>query len=287
MAPRVTIDDRGFSVGLPDKSYVLLIRGQLQTDGRFFFDDQTLQANNSFLIRRFRPSLDGTLFSLVDFRMVPEFAGTAQIVDAYVDVHPWEWLRVRAGKMKGPVGLERLQSDTDLALLERALDQNLSSQRDVGVQLWGDVAGGVVHYVAGVFNGDPDTSSADVDIDYAKDFAGRLFFRPFRAEGLRAYGKLGVGLSAQTGNRKGRLPTGSQAAQTGLAAYKTAGQNTFFQYLAPASDTTGAQTTFTHERASRLNPQLYYQPVRRERGEPGDGPAPSWRTARQTWRSGL
>jgi phosphate-selective porin OprO/OprP len=190
--------------------------------------------------------------------MVPELAGTVTILDAYVDIHPHEWLRFRVGKMKGPVGLERLQSDADLALLERALTQNLSSQRDIGAQLWGDVAGGIVHYVAGVFNGDPDTTAADADINYAKDFAGRLFFRPFRTDGLRAFGNLGIGLSAQTGNRKGRLPTSTQPAQTGLAPYKTAGQNTFFQYLAPATDTTGAQTTFTHERASRLNPQLYY-----------------------------
>jgi phosphate-selective porin OprO/OprP len=257
-APKVTIDDKGFALGLPDKSYVLKIRALVQTDARFFFDDQNLQANDTFFIRRFRPSLDGTLFSLVDFRMVPELAGTVTILDAYVDIHPREWLRFRVGKMKGPVGLERLQSDADLALLERALTQNLSSQRDIGAQLWGDVAGGIVHYVAGVFNGDPDTTAADADINYAKDFAGRLFFRPFRTDGLRAFGNLGIGLSAQTGNRKGRLPTSTLSAQTGLAPYKTAGQNTFFQYLAPATDTTGAQTTFTHERASRLNPQLYY-----------------------------
>ena len=257
--PKLSVDDKGFSMGLPDKSYVLKIRGLLQTDGRIFFDDQTLQANDTFLVRRFRPTLEGTLFSLVDFKMTPELASSSvQILDAYIDVHPWEWLRVRAGKMKGPVGLERLQSDADLPLLERALDQNLSSQRDIGVQLWGDVAGGIVHYVAGVFNGNPDTTSNDTDINYAKDIAARLFIRPFRAEGLRNFGNLGVGISAQTGHRKGRLPTSSAAAQTGLAAYKTAGQNTFFQYLAPSSDTTGAQTTFTHERATRLDPQLYY-----------------------------
>ena len=78
----MTIDDKGFGLALPDRSYVLKIRGLLQTDGRFFFDDQALQANNTFLIRRFRPSLDGTLFGLVDFRMVPEFAGTVTILDA-------------------------------------------------------------------------------------------------------------------------------------------------------------------------------------------------------------
>jgi phosphate-selective porin OprO/OprP len=257
-APKLSVDDKGFSMGLPDRSYVLKVRGLLQTDGRFFFDDQTLQANNTFLVRRFRPTLEGTLFSIVDFKMTPEFAGTVQILDAYIDVHPWPWLRVRAGQMKGPVGLERLQSDADLPLLERALTQNLSSQRDVGVQLWGDIAGGIVHYVAGVYNGAPDTTANPTDINYAKDIGGRLFFRPFQTDGLRDFGKLGVGLSVQTGNRKGRLPTSTAAAQTGLAAYKTAGTNTFFQYLAPSTDTTGALTTFTHERATRLNPQLYY-----------------------------
>ena len=202
-APKVTVDDKGFGLALPDKSYVLKIRGLLQTDGRFFFDDQALQANNTFLIRRFRPTLEGTLFSLVDYpddaRVRRDGDRSSTPTSTFIR---WEWLRVRAGKMKGPVGLERLQSDADLALLERALDQNLSSQRDVGVQLWGDIAGGIVHYVAGVFNGDPDTTAADMDINYAKDFAGRLFFRPFRTEGLRDFGNLGVGLSAQTGNRK-------------------------------------------------------------------------------------
>ena len=197
--------------------------------------------------------------------MQPEFAGTVQILDAYVDIHPWEWLRLRAGKMKAPVGLERLQANADRAFLEQSLISNLSSQRDVGVQLWGDVAGGIVQYVVGIFNGAPDTTTADTDIDHAKDVQGRLFFQPFRAESLQTFGNLGIGVSAATGNRKGRLPTAvsglpipSVPAQTGLSQFKTTGQNTFFQYLAPATDTTGAQTVFTHERASRINPQLYY-----------------------------
>jgi hypothetical protein len=45
--------------------------------------------------------------------------------------------------------------------------------------------------------------------------------------------------------------------QTGLSPFRTPGQSTFFRYLAPA-DTTGATTVFTHERATRVNPQLYY-----------------------------
>jgi phosphate-selective porin OprO and OprP len=262
-APKVSVDDKGFSALLPDKSFVLRIRGLVQADGRFFADSDVLEATDTFLVRKFRPSLEGTLFGLIDFRLLPEFAGTVQILDGYVDLHPWEWLRLRAGKMKAPIGLERLQGDADRVFLEQALISNLSSQRDVGVQLWGDIAGGLVHYVAGIYNGAPDNTAADTDINHAKDFMGRLFIHPFRIDPLKDFGNLGIGVSAGTGNRKGaadpatNLITPSLPFQTGLSPFRTGGQNRFFQYLAPV-DTTGVNTVFTHERATRINPQLYY-----------------------------
>jgi phosphate-selective porin OprO and OprP len=257
-APSLSVGDQGFSFKVPDGAFSLKLRGLLQADARGFGGDEALQASDTFLIRRFRPTLEGTLFSLVDFRLVPELAGTASVLDATVDLRVRPWLRVRVGKFKAPVGLERLQSDADLPLVERALDQNLSSQRDVGLQLWGEAAGGLVSYAAGIVNGAPDTASADTDINHAKDFFARVFFQPFKSEALRELGTFGFGFAAQTGNRKGRLPTSSAAAQTGLSALRTAGQNTFFTYLAPTTDTTGATTTFTHQRATRLNPQLYF-----------------------------
>lgn len=263
--PLVTADDKGFSIKVPDSFFLLRIRGLLQGDGRFFVNDDVAEANDTFLVRRFRPSLDGTLFGFADFRFVPELAGTPQVLDGYVDLRPFPWLRLRVGKFKAPIGLERLQSDADLPIIERALDQNLSSQRDVGVTLWGDVAGGLFNYTLGIVNGAADTTSADTDLNHAKDFVARVFFQPFKAEALRDFGVLGIGFAAQTGNRKGRLPTAvsglpipSVAAQTGLSGFRTAGQNTFFSYYAPATDTTGALTTFAHERATRINPQLYY-----------------------------
>ena len=264
-SPKVTADDKGFSIRLPDNSFVLRIRGLVQADGRFFIDNPVLAANDTFLVRKFRPSLEGTLFGVIDFRLLPELAGTPQVLDGWVDLHFWDWLRLRAGKMKAPIGLERLQGDADRVFLEQALIANLSSQRDVGVQLWGDIRGGLVHYVAGIFNGSPDNVGADTDINHAKDFIGRLFVHPFRTDALKDFGNLGVGLSVQTGNRKGRLPVSvaglpipSTPAQTSLSPFRTAGQTTFFQYQAPVTDTTGALTTFTHERSTRVNPQLYY-----------------------------
>ncbi len=257
--PATKFDDQGLSVKSGDGAYLLRIRGLLQTDGRFFLNDDVLQDKDTFLIRRFRPATEGTLFGFVDYRFVPDFAGgTAQVLDAYVDVHPSAWLRLRAGKFKAPIGLERLQSDADLPFVERALDQNLSTTRDVGAQIWGEVAGGVVNYVIGIVNGGPDGSNADLDTNHAKDYIGRLFFQPFKANGLGYLGNLGVGVAGSTGNRKGLPAVGTTAAAPGLPTFRTAGQNAFFSYVASSPDASGTGTTFAHLRQSRLNPQLYY-----------------------------
>ena len=262
----VTADDNGFALKRRDDAYALRLGAQVQVDGRFFPTDSATTSNDTFFIRRFRPSIQGTLFSIADYRFLPDFAGgSLQIMDGYLDLHPLESVRLRFGKYKGTLGLERLQNDADLPLFERGLDQNLSSIREIGVQIWGDFGGGLVTYAAGIVNGAPDNSNPDTDTNHAKDVQGRLFFQPFKAEGRKTFGRLGIGVAASTGNRKGRLPvavSGSPVpttpAVTGLGSYKTAGQNTFFAYYAPSTDTTGAQTTFAHERASHLDPQLYY-----------------------------
>jgi phosphate-selective porin OprO/OprP len=259
-APITQVDDNGFAFKLADGSYALRLRALVQADGRGFLADDALQASDTFLIRRFRPSLDGTLFGLVDYRLLPELAavgGAVQLLDAYTDIHPWAWLRLRVGRFKGPIGLERLQSDADLPLLERALDSNLSSVRELGVQLWGDVAEGVAQYAVALFNGTVDGANADTDFNHAKDLAARLFFQPLRIPALSGGGSLGIGIAGSFGNRKGKLPTASASAVTGLPSFRSDGQNTFFQYLAP-TDTTGASTVFTHQLTWHLNPQLYY-----------------------------
>ena len=53
-------------------------------------------ANDTFLIRRARPILEGTLFDVVDFRLMPDFGGsgtsssaTATLQDAWVNFRPW------------------------------------------------------------------------------------------------------------------------------------------------------------------------------------------------------
>jgi phosphate-selective porin OprO/OprP len=191
------------------------------------------------------------VLGLVDFRIMPDFAGSqAALLDAYLDVHPLPWLRLRVGKFKAPIGLERLQSDPDLPFMERALTQNLTPNRDVGVQLWGEIASGLLTYQVGVFNGAPDNASPDVDTGAEKDVMGRLVFAPFKAPGLERAGNLGVGFAASTGMRDGT------ATATQLQLLRTVGQGTLFSYLTNAMDPT--ETVFAKGRQFRLNPELYY-----------------------------
>jgi phosphate-selective porin OprO and OprP len=257
-SPTVTAEEAGFGITSPDRQYKVRIHGQLQIDGRRFFGDNSLRDLDTFLVRRARPTIEVTLAGLADAVITPDFAGgTLQLFDAFVDVHPLPWLRLRAGKFKPPIGLERLQSDNNLVFTERALDQDLSAQRDVGVQLWGDALAGIVRYEAALFNGAPDSALNDVDSSYSKSLAGRLLFQPFALPTLRWLGRLGVGFAAETGSEKGSpaIVNGSVTG-TWLGSLKSIGQNTIFTYLTSSTDT--AQTVTALHRHTRLNPQLYY-----------------------------
>jgi phosphate-selective porin OprO and OprP len=230
----------------------LRFKGVLQVDSRWFLDDSVLEDRDGFLLRRARPILEATLLKIVDVRLVPDFAeGRAQIFDATIDVKVRPWLKLRAGKFKPPIGLERLQSDPDLPFMERALTANLSPTRDLGLQLFGELLGGRVSYALAVTNGAPDNASVDGDVNHAKDFAGRLFIQPFAPAGTTSrFGQVGVGLAASTGIQAG------VAAAPGLPSFRTGGQTAFFNYLASTSDATA--NVVAHRRRTRVNPELSY-----------------------------
>jgi len=258
-AASVQADEKGFRLKSGDGAYSLALHALIQADTRWFLDDGALSDRaDTFLIRRLRPSIDGTLFGLVDYKVVPDFAGSQTVLfDAYLDAHPAPWLRLRAGKFKTPLGLERLQSDSDLVFIERALTQWLTPTRDVGAALWGDIAGGIVTYNVGIYNGAVDGANPDVDINHAKDFVGRLLIQPFKADGLGDFGSLGLHFAASTGNRGPGTPTAAAATGTPqLPSFRSGGQSTIFSYLTSTTDPAG--TVFAHLRQTRINPGLYY-----------------------------
>ncbi len=238
----------GFSIKSADGKYVVRLRGLLQTDGRFFPSDSANPATNTFFLRRARPILEVTVGKYLEFRLMPDFGqGTTALFDAYSDIKVSPGFAVRVGKFKEPVDLERLQSASDIVFAERSLASNLAPNRDVGLQLSGDIDSGRVAWQAGVFNGVPDLGNSDGDVSDAKDFSGRVFFQPFKRGSLKG---LGVGVAGTAG-----LERGTTAAPQ-LAGYRTSGQQTWFRYL--ASTTTPAGNVFADGARQRLAPQAYF-----------------------------
>jgi phosphate-selective porin OprO/OprP len=238
----------GFTIKSADGKFAVRFKGLVQADGRFFLSDSAVPATNTFFLRRARPILEATVGKYLEFRLMPDFGqGTTVLFDAYTDVKVSPAFAVRVGKFKAPVDLERLQSASDIVFAERSMATNLAPNRDVGLQLSGDLDSGLVAYQVGVFNGVPDLGNGDGDVSDAKDFVGRIFLQPFKTGAAKGFG---VGVAGSTG-----MERGSTAAPQ-LAGYRTAGQQTWSRYI--SSTTTPAGNAFADGRRQRLAPQAYF-----------------------------
>ncbi|MBE0501322.1 MAG: porin [Desulfuromonadales bacterium] len=192
----------------------------MQADGRVYLDDKPDAFTNDILLRRVRPIIEGTLGRDYQFRIMPDFGrGKTELLDTYIQSNYWPTAQFRVGKFKAPVGLERLQSGASLLFVERALPTSLVPNRDIGLQIAGDLIGGTLNYAVGVFNGGVDGGSTDGDSNDDKDVAARLFAHPFKNSGIGALQVLGIGVAGSYGNQEGSLPS-----------FKTTGQQTFFKY---------------------------------------------------------
>jgi phosphate-selective porin OprO/OprP len=242
----LVVGNAGLIASSADTNFVFKLNGVLQVDNRTFFNESHVKGNDGFILRRARPIFSGTLYRDFDFMFVPDFGGSSvQIVDAYINYRYQPWLQLRAGKFKVPVGLEHLQSDCYTFFSERSIVTSLVPNRDVGFQLWGDVADGRVSYAAGVFNGVGDgRSSANSDFEDHREFAGRLFATPFKKSDNRWLSGIGFGVGGSWGNVSSNatgLPSGN--------GYATDGQQQYFSY------TNGVVANGNHWRVS---PQAYY-----------------------------
>ncbi|MBI5384386.1 MAG: porin [Verrucomicrobia bacterium] len=256
--PRVSLGANGFSVTSADSNFVFKVRGYVQADSRLFASDHVgSTANDTFLIRRARPILEGTLYEKYDFRVMTDFAtginssaaNNGFLQDAYLNARFLPEFQVQIGKMKEPVGLERLQSGANLLFVERGYPTQLVPNRDVGLQIQGDLFAGKLRYEAGVFNGVGDGASGDVDAsDDEKDIAGRLFATPFKDSGTDALRGLGFGVAGTYGNQDG----------AGLVSkYKSPGQQQFFAYRSGAGTATAPNVVADGDHW-RVSPQASY-----------------------------
>jgi phosphate-selective porin OprO and OprP len=235
---KVTAGADGFTLQSESGDFKVQLRGLVQLDGRFYASDEGKLGTDTFLLRRARPIVTGSVGKYFEFNLTPDFGGGAAVIqDAYLDVKVNPGVRFRLGKFKPPIGIEHLQGDPFLPFVERALAASIVPNRDVGIQLSGELATGIVAYAVGVFDGTTDGASVDTDVNDGKDVVGRVFFTPFKKAKSPLKG-LGLGVS------------GSKGKQSGAASsYRTGGQLSFFSYI------TGAAADGDR---SRVSPELSF-----------------------------
>jgi phosphate-selective porin OprO/OprP len=225
--PTAGFKDNAFQIWT--KGFKLRVGAILQYDGRFFVDEGSEKHVDTFAFRSTRLDLAATFYDHWDVRLVPDFAGSKVVVqDAYIDAHYLEAFKLRFGKFKEPFGLERLQDERNTTFTERGLPTQISPNRDLGVQAFGDIQGGLLSYQVGIFNGVADGGSGDSDASDDKDYAARVFVKP-----VPAY-DIGVGGAMTYGEQHGHV-----ASNTDVGVFKTPGQTTFFTFK---TGTTGLDT---------------------------------------------
>jgi phosphate-selective porin OprO/OprP len=245
----VVAGKEGIAIRSADGTHVLKLRALVQAETVFFVNDEETAGTDSVFLRRARPILEGTLARIFDFRLTPDFGqGKTVLFDAYVDARFHPKAKLRAGKFKPPVGLERLQSASDTAFIVRAAPTALVPSRDVGFQLHGDMREGLLAYALMASNGAPDGGGVDADSNDGKEVAARIFLHPFRGGDRASLENLGFGLAGTHGTNQGT------PAATGLGTYKSPGDLTIFTYR---SDGTAPGTVVADGNRTRWSPQAY------------------------------
>jgi phosphate-selective porin OprO/OprP len=206
-------------LSIETEQFSLRLRGYLQADYRHVFGDGPW--SDAFLIRRARVVFEGSAFQRVEVKIMADFAASPMLYDAYVDAKLTDWLRLRFGKDKVPISIERLRSARNLWFVERAQPGVFTPVREMGAQVIAEPLGGRMSATLGVMQAaadgvNPDVFSADAGGD-DKDVVGRVFVRPF-SRGI--FSGLGFGISGSIGSASGaRLPT-----------YKTTAQLSYFSF---------------------------------------------------------
>lgn len=217
----------GFTIKSPDDAFKLKVGGYLQTDGRFFTDNNKTAyeagTTDTFLLRRVRPTFSGTVNGNFDFVLSPSFdAGTASLQDAYLEYRYLPEIKIRAGQFKAPFGLERLQSSASTNFVETAYPTGLTSNYDAGLQLSGDVWGGVVNYAVALTNGTSDGAAAFTDINNDKAVTARVIASPLKLSNNELLRGLSGGIAVSHGHAEGAaLPTLRSPGQASIFSYNS------------------------------------------------------------------
>jgi len=135
---------------------------QAQADFGDKGDARFTTGNDRFYLRRARLNAQGRFLEEFDFRVELDLAGSladatgnrAQLTDGFINWNRFEFANVKVGQFKTPFGYEQLYADPRLFVVERSLaNDRLTTGRQLGVQVGGDLSSKQFSYALGLFNG--------------------------------------------------------------------------------------------------------------------------------------
>ncbi len=225
--------------GTPAQGYQIRARINTHTDARWVENYEPV-ATDTLLFRRLSLNMEATLVDKFTLRVMPDFsASTVNVLDAYVAYRASPAFAVLTGKTKSPFDLERLVSQTDLLFVERAYPTSLAPNRDVGLQVFGEVAARKFAYQIGWVNGVRDGDSAELSHIRPREWVVRGFAQPFRLRQHSPLQGLGVGAALSVDTKSAVAPAG----------YRTLAQQRFLTW----------RSDIIHDGSHRrIEPQAFY-----------------------------
>ena len=171
-----------FFIRSPDGQFTISPYGYVDNDYRAYKGDGA--PADTFILRRARFGFQGSYGSHFDFALLTDAASTTGSVvrDVYLNVRIRPEIQFQAGQFKVPFAQETGTGATNLDFIERGFQAMLypsaaSAFRSPGVSLHGDIAGGVMQYWVGAFNG---KGYAIANTTNQPEVVGRLRFYPWR-----------------------------------------------------------------------------------------------------------
>jgi len=171
-----------FFIKSADGQFSISPYGYVDTDYRAYKGDGA--PADSFILRRARFGFQGSYGSHFDFALLTDAASTtgAIVRDVYLNVRIRPEFQVQAGQFKTPFAQESGTGATNLDFVERGFQSLLypsaaSAYRSPGIAIHGDIAGGIMQYWVGAFNG---KGYALANTTNQPEVIGRLRFYPWR-----------------------------------------------------------------------------------------------------------
>lgn len=175
---------KGFTFTSPDARFQLSLGGRGQFQYQYLDRDDVNGAANEvslWRIRRFKVYMGGYAFTKnLTYRVQADLAksGTAQMLDdAWINYRFIEEAQLQAGQFKMPFARGELTSDGALQFVDRAnAVDSFKPSYDIGAMAQGKIAGGMLVWNAGLFNG---TGQSGTRTTNSGAWAARFMFSPF------------------------------------------------------------------------------------------------------------